>query len=124
FSRPPDSATLAPLRFMVGHQAPFTKEGLYHSATFVLKNCSLNHNPMVQNFAAAQTKVTLDCASLRIARAVDQPLNARMNDRPRTHRARLDRRKQRAPGEPVVSKHTPGFSQCHHLGMSRGIAAL
>jgi hypothetical protein len=38
FSRPPDSAALAPLRFTVGFDALFAKEGLYHSATFSLKN--------------------------------------------------------------------------------------
>src|ERR1700679_567742 len=58
---------------------------------------------------------------LGIVRGEDQPVNARMDHRARAHRARLERRNQRASREPVVADGVRRGPKRDHFRMRRGI---
>ena len=64
-----------------------------------------------------------DGSGLGIARAVDQPRNARMHDRSGAHRAGLQRDVKLAAAEPVIAQRARGFAQRQNLGVRVGSLA-
>ena len=65
----------------------------------------------------------VDRARLGIIRAVNQPLDPRMNQRAGTHRARLNCSKQLAVAQAMVTNDCTGFAQRHDLRVGSRICA-
>src|SRR5215216_3811357 len=97
FSRPPDSAALAPLRTSVGFSF-LAKKRLYHRAALLLKDAALNPNLMIQKICCADAEMSVNRPRLRISSPVHESLYTSMHDCPRAHRARLYGRVQRRAG--------------------------
>jgi hypothetical protein len=77
---------------------------------------------MIQKISIANLKPADDCACLLVGRAVNQTSHASLDERAGAHRARLDRRVNIHPGEPVVTEFTGGFAEGDDFRMGCGIA--
>lgn len=61
-------------------------------------------------------------AAFGIVRSINEAWYARLNHRPGTHAARLDRYVQSCARQPVIVDHPRGFAKNNNLCMRRGIA--
>jgi len=59
----------------------------------------------------------MDRSGLRVAGAIYQPAQSRVNYRSCAHCARLNCYKQFTADEPVITNRSPGFAHCHNFGM-------
>ena len=73
---------------------------------------------MIQKIRTANTEMRFDCARLLISRTVNKQRHARLNQRARTHRARLDRRINRSVRQPVIPDFRRRFSQRNNPSQS------
>src|ERR1700759_4663087 len=86
------------------------KEGLYHLAAFSLKNTPFALHAVIQKISGANTKMCLDRACAVIFCAINQALDARVNQRACAHGARLNRRIHRRADQPVIANGARGFA--------------
>ena len=77
---------------------------------------------MIQHGVIQHLHDGMDRACFGIVGAVDQAFQPGMNYCAGTHSAWLDCRKQIALFQTVISNRSAGFTQRHHLGVSRWIA--
>ena len=77
---------------------------------------------MIEFSRTANTEVRFDCARLLISRAINKQRHSRLNQRARTHRARLDRRINRSVRQPVIPDFRRRFSQRNNFCMRGRIA--
>ena len=77
---------------------------------------------MVQPGMVEHLHDAADGSGLGVARAEDEPRNARMDDGSGAHGAGLQRDVELAAAEPVVAQRARGLAQGHDLRVGRGVA--
>src|SRR5690349_13679564 len=77
---------------------------------------------MIQSGIVGDPEQGFDRAGLGVARAVDEASDARVDERPGAHRARLERDVERATLEPPGAQSLGGSPDGDDLGMGHGIS--
>ncbi len=78
---------------------------------------------MVQAFLPQDVKDAARGAGLRVARAVDDSRDAREDDRPRAHRARLERHVEHRVAQPPAAERLRGGTDRDDLGVCGRVPA-
>ena len=88
-----------------GHRAiGVGEEAGQQRRAFVAANAAVDARVVIEARFGKEIDHRAACAGLGIARAKDDPRQARMHDRARAHRARLERDVELAAGKPVVAE--------------------
>ena len=97
--------------------APLGEERAQHLAGGLGEDAALDDRVVVQRGVAEDVDHRAGRARLRVARAVDDALDARVQQRHRAHRARLERHVHLALGQAVVAEQLGGVAQGDDLGV-------
>ena len=97
------------------------KERLQEFGGTAGEDSAANFHQMIQLRVIQHPEHRMDRAAFRIVRAVHQPLQPRMHQGASTHRTGLNRDKQFAVFQAIISKRVPRFAQGDHLGVRGGI---
>ena len=98
------------------------EELLHQLAALYFQNSLHDFNAMIQVVGITDMKARFDRACFFIRRAINQQLDARLNQRSGAHCARFNGRVNRRICQPVVAEPPRGFAQRHDLCVSGRIA--
>jgi hypothetical protein len=96
----------------------FFEEFLHHLRRASGQYAAPDFHPMIQTRVIHHLQNRMHGACLRVIGAVHQTAEAGMNCGSRAHGARLQRSKQFAVDEPVITDVSSRFAQRHDFGMS------
>ena len=97
------------------------KELLQNFCATARQNACGDFHPMIQFWMVQHLHYGPNCASFWVVGAINQAADARMHDRSRAHRARLNCNKQVAGGKPMVTQGDSGLAQSDNFGVCGGI---
>src|SRR5204863_7916843 len=120
--RPPRSTTLPPLRFVA--LAQLAKEILEQLPRALFHQSRLDDEAMIETRVLHEIAEGAAEAGLRIVGGEDQLLDARVHERARAHRARLERHDHRRSFEPPVADRLCRLANRVELGVSERITGL
>ena len=98
-----------------------TKIAAQHLTTLIRQHAGGHIKPMVQARIGIQVIQRTQCARLGIRRAIHAAPHARVNHKPRTHTARLERHVDRAIGKAPATERPSGSAQGRELCMRRRV---
>src|SRR5205814_7737417 len=123
FSSPPRSTTLPPLRFCLAlAQGP--EEAPQQLAGALLFEPADHLQAVIQARVLDEVPERAAEAGLRVVCPEDQPLDARVHQRPGAHRARLESHDHGRTFEPPVADRAGRFADGDQLRVSEGVAGL
>src|ERR1041385_1830186 len=123
FSRPPQSTTLPPLRFL-RPPAQLLKKSLQELAGALFLESAFDVEAVIQARVLDEVPERAAEAGLRVVGSEDQPLDAGVPPRPGAHRARLEGHDHRRSFEPPVADRAGCFTDGDQLRVSEGVAGL
>src|SRR4030095_13682065 len=97
------------------------KEIRQQLTALVREHAAQNRRMVVQARLTEDVDDRTASSRLWIARAKDEPCDARMQDRTHAHRARLERHIKRATGKTIVAKHARRIAQRRDFGVRRRV---
>ena len=98
-----------------------TKIAAQHLTTLVYQDPSRHGKPMIQARIGIQVVQRTQCAGLGISRAIHAAPHVRVDHKPRTHAARLERHVDRAIGKTPATERLSGSAQGRELCMRRRV---
>src|SRR6185437_9477794 len=101
---------------------PGGEECLQQRGGFIGANACRDFDAVVDSRMLEDGEARVHRASLGIVGAVNEPRDARLQNRARTHRARLDCHVKSGPQQAMIPNRRSGGAQRNHFRMRRGIA--